>query len=108
MNGDNINFTRPQKSRQKMLRKRERNKKYQNHLYALSKIYYSPVFMLEYHWGNGKRIPISKPYLKRYSDNPRRKKFYKRQANKSVRRHHENIGSGKAYRKIYDYIWKVY
>lgn len=44
----------------------------------------------------------------KYPKASNRQRFLKRQSNKMVRRYKGAISSGNAYKKIYDYWWKLY
>lgn len=96
--------------------KRERDKSYKKKLKYLANITYnwypsSAIYVDEKYDRESRRyIPIDKPYYKRlYRGNHKgnRYKFYKKQANKAVRRYKGIISNGCSYKKIYDYWWSV-
>jgi len=102
------------KSNKKRLNKHSRRYKYQQHLKKLNRIAYypTPVMYIEENWDKKLRkyIPLDKPYYKRcYRGNHdgSRYKFYKRYANKNVRRYQGELHNGGSYKKVYDYWWSV-
>ena len=101
-------------SKKKRRNKRERYLKHKNRLKFLAEncnYYPSPVIYTDEIWVKGYGyIENPKPYYKRlYRDNHKggRYKYYKKYANRCVRRCKGEIHSGGAYKKIFDYWWTV-
>lgn len=102
-------------SKQKRRSKRERDQKHKNRLKFLSEnvqYYPSPVIYIDETYVEGEGyVDNQKPYYKRYyRDNHKggRYKFYKKYANRCVRRYKGEIHiKGNHYRKIFDYWWTV-
>lgn len=95
--------------------KRERYLKYKQHLkfltekansYPSSVMYIDKIYIKGYGW-----IENTKPHYKRlYRDNHKngRYKWYKKYANRQVRRYKGELhNKGNQYRKIFDYWWTV-
>lgn len=104
------------RSKQKRRNKRERDRKYKNHLKFLAEniqYYPSPAIYVDEIWVKGQGyIKNPKPYYKRlYHDNHSKGKgyykYYKKYSNRCVRRYKKEIHSGGAYKKIFDYWWTV-
>lgn len=100
------------KSKQKRRTKRERDKKYKNHLkqlYGSSNTYSSPVRRVDkvYDEDQHSYIPLDHPY---YTRQYRRhySKYLKRQSNKKIRRYKGELHNGNMCHKLYDYWWDLY
>ena len=101
--------------KQKKINKIEKDQKYKNHLKNLAKniqYYPHPVIFTKEIYIKGKGwIENLKPYYKRnYRDNHRcgRYKYYKKYANRCVRKYQGEIhNKGNQYKKIFDYWWTV-
>ena len=99
-------------SRRKRSNKRERDKKYKEHIKSLAKnsegSYLAPAYYKcrTYVGGIG-YVKLPKPYYKRIY---RRKasRYIKRASNKNVRRYQGELSKGGMYRKVYDYWWELY
>lgn len=102
--------------------KRKRNQKYQRHLKYLYEELYDhswlpPVIYVRQKWIRDKNnnyvlIDIPKPYYKRiYRSNSHRgvsnSKYYKKQANRKVRRYKGELPNGGYYKKIAEYWWNI-
>ncbi len=96
--------------------KRERLFVYKRHLRFLAENvhrYPSPAYYKEEIFGDSwhsKCIPLRNPryvrlYRGNHSDNAYR--YYKRVANKSVRRYKKGLHHGSQYRKVFDYWWSA-
>ena len=102
-------------SKQKRRNKRERDQKHINHLIFLAEniqYYPSPVIYTDEIWISRQGyIENPKPYYKRYyqgNHKGNRYSFYKKYANRCVRRYKGEIhNKGNQYRKIFDYWWTV-
>lgn len=102
-------------SKQKRTNRKERDQKHKNHLKYLAENiqgYLSPVIYTDEVWIRGQGyVENSKPYYKRcYRSNHKgnRYSFYKKYANRCVRRYKGEIyNTGNNYRKIFDYWWRV-
>lgn len=102
------------RSKRKRSNKRERDEKYKNRLKFLNEscnYYPSPVIYTDEIWIKGYGyMKNPKPYYKRmYRDNHKggRYGYYKKYANRVVRRYKGEIGNGCAYKKCFDYWWTV-
>lgn len=96
--------------------KRERDLKYKNHLKFLAEIpgYHPLIWKVDEMRGycNGKwwSLPLEKSYYKRsYMDNHKggRYSYYKKYANRRVRRYKGEIHNGGSYRKVSEFWWNV-
>lgn len=101
-------------SKRKRRNKRERDLKHKNHLKYLYKhcnFYPSPVTYTDEVWVKGYGyVENPKPYYKRlYRGNHKhnRYKYYKKYANRCVRRYKGELHSGGSYKKVFDYWWTV-
>lgn len=102
------------RSKKKRKNKRERDLKHKNHLKYLYKhcnFYPSPVTYTDEVWVKGYGyVENPKPYYKRlYRGNHKhnRYKYYKKYANRCVRRYKGELHSGGSYKKVFDYWWTV-
>ena len=102
-------------SKQKKRNKRERDLKHKQRLKLLAEnvqCYPCPVIYTDEIWIKGLGwVKNPKPYYKRlYRDNHKggRYKYYKKYANRQIRRYKGELHSkGNQYRKIFDYWWTV-
>lgn len=101
-------------SKQKKRNKRERDLKHKNHLKFLAEnVSGSPVIYMDYIWIKGQGyVENPKPYYKRLyrGSNHRgtnRYKYYKKYANRCVRRYKGEIHKGSMFKKVFDYAWSV-
>lgn len=95
----------------KMEIKRVRRKKYMRHLkslYSNSNGYSVPVIYKDEIYIRGKGyIKNQKPYYKRqYRSQSSR--YYKKLANRKVRRFNGELSRGGYYKRIYDFYWNMY
>ena len=103
------------RSKQRKRNKRERDLKYRQRLKLLAENvngYPSPVIYTDEIWIKGLGwVKNPKPYYKRlYRDNHKggRNKYYKKYANRQVRRYKGELHSkGNQHRKVFDYWWAV-
>lgn len=99
-------------SRHKRLNKRERDKKYKEHIKSLAKnsegSYLAPAYYkYRTYVDDVGYVKLPKPYYKRIY---RRKAsgYIKRASNKKVRKYQGELSKGGMYRKVYDYWWELY
>ena len=96
-------------SNKKRRNKRERDKKYKNHLKQLSKSsskFPSGAVYLDEIWIRGKGyVENSKPYYKRLYRG-QRSKYLKKQSHKAIRRYKGELHNGNMCHKLYDFWWK--
>ena len=102
------------RSKRKRRNKRERDLKHKNHLKYLHQhcnFYPSPVTYTDEIWVKGCRyVENPKPYYKRlYRGNHKSNRYswYKKYANRCVRRYKGELHSGGSYKKVFDYWWSV-
>lgn len=98
-------------------KRRERYKKQKKHDASIAKKCRESAygFYAYYHWQEDKKIskwetePLEKPFLKKYykSAHTDAFHFYKKEANRKVR-HNKEVYKHSTYKKLYDYVWKVY
>ena len=100
--------------KKKRRNKRERDLKHKNRLKSLAEncnYYPSPVIYTDEIWVKGYGyVKNPKPYYKRmYRDNHKggRYKYYKKYANRCVRRYKGELHNGGSYKKVFDYWWTV-
>jgi len=102
------------KENKKRSSKRTRQEKYQNHLKYLSEIanYPTPSMLIIEKWDIEllQYVKLDVPYYKRcYRGNHSgsRYRFYKKYANKIVRRYSCDLHNGGLYKREYDFWWEV-
>lgn len=101
------------RSKKKRKNKRERDLKYKNHVKFLAQTYpcYPPPAMPVNENGCWNfDDPIGTVYYRRtYKGNHKKNRyaFYKRYANRVVRRYKGEISNGCGYKKAFDYAWEV-
>lgn len=87
----------------------ERDLKYKKKLERLykytKKSYFSPCYPVN---KNGYYDSDNPVYFKRFYLSRCITSYYKRQANKAVRRYKGDISNGCNYKKIFEYVWSVY
>jgi len=105
---DNIHINR---SKRKRRNKRERDLKYKNHLRNLcgstTCTHSSIEFTSEIYIRNHGYIKNPKPYYKKIYYGENCKRYYKKYANKVVRRYKGEIHNGCSYKKVFDYAWTI-
>lgn len=96
-------------SKKKKRNKRERDKKYKNHLKQLSKSssgFPSGAVYLDEIWIKGKGyVENPKPYYKRLYRG-QRSKYLKKQSHKAISRYKGELHNGNMCHKIYDFWWE--
>lgn len=96
-------------SKKKRINKRERDKKYKNHLKQLSKSssgFPSGAVYFDEIWIKGKGyVKNPKPYYKRLYRG-QRSKYLKKQSHKAIRRYKGELHNGNMCHKIYDFWWE--
>lgn len=94
-------------SKKKRRNRLERHLRHQKRLKDLSKYCYE-FYYVDKTYVRGKGfIDNPKPYYKRFYWGENRKRFYKKQSNKAVRRYKGEISKGNGYRKLYEYKWII-
>ncbi len=112
-----IKTKRHSKSRIKKRNKRERDRKFRNHLKRISEMNFYPqagYYVCEkYIHGHG-WVKIDKPYYRKIWIGNGRKHGYsktrwtKRKCNRAVRRYKNDISNGCMYKKISEYWWEIF
>jgi len=95
-----------------MNRKEDRynkKRKYKCHLKKLSEKDHGicgSVCLVTHKWKNGEMVEVKKPYYKRIYRG-KQSRYYKRQANRTVRRYQGYLNHGD-YKRVFDFFYNVY